>query len=156
MRELNWHTRRRRSPASRFAPSRLALAVSSFAAGFLVRPILGLGLEPLAAQLFADPAIVEITALRRAFGRLVPLWKPVAERIAEPRRLRLQRAEVELLPYRLGAFHVFLFRQGQRWHVAFHGGVHQQGRILLLIVLAFGPVTLTAMRDNLHVLDRVH
>ena len=64
-----------------------ALAV----AAVLVRPELGFGLEALAPLLFADLAVVEIAALRRALRGLVPLRQPVAERIAEPGRLRAQR-----------------------------------------------------------------
>ena len=82
--------------------------------------------------------------------------QPVAERIAEPRRLRAQRFEAELVPDRLGALHVFLLRQRQRRHVALHGRIHQQRRILFAVVLALGPVALAAVRHDLHVLDRVH
>ena len=74
----------------------LRLAVS-----VLVGPELGFRLEALALLLGADQAVLEIAAERRALGRLVPLRQPVAERIAEPRRLRPQRLEAELVPDRL-------------------------------------------------------
>ena len=61
-----------------------------------IGPIFCLGLEPLAAELFADPAILEIASLRCALRRLVPLRQPVAKRIAEPRRLRPQRPIIAL------------------------------------------------------------
>ena len=49
----------------------------------------------------ASPAccrVVEIIAARRALRRLVELRRPLAERIAEPRRLRLELRQAELLP----------------------------------------------------------
>src|SRR3974377_807471 len=121
---------------------------STLTVAILIRPVLGLGLQSLAAQLFADAAILEIAALRRALRRLVPLRQPIAERIAEPGRLRAQRSHTELLPDCLGTLHVFLFGQRQRRHIALHGGVHQQRGVFFLIVLTLRPVALAAMRQQ--------
>src|SRR3974390_3364541 len=155
------------SPYRRGRRSRVTKASPGFTAGrsphttslpgrFPIGPVLGLRLEPFALQFLADPAVVDVAAFDRTFGRIVPLRQPVAQRIAEPRRLRPQRREAELLPDRPRALHVFLLRQRQRRQVAFHGGVHEHGRIFFLVVLTLGAVTLPAMRHQLYVLDRVH
>src|SRR5664280_3358421 len=117
-------------------------------------PEFGFRFEPLALLFRADQAVLEITAERRPFGGFIPLRQPIAERIAEPWRLRTQGLESKFVPDLLGALHVFLLRQGQWRHVALHGRVHQKRRILFLIVLALGPMALAAMRHHSQILDR--
>src|SRR2546425_174475 len=110
----------------------------------LLRPELGFGLDAFLSLLLAYPAVLDVAAFDRAPGRIVPLRQPVAQRIAEPRRLRAQLGQPEVFPEFLRALHVFLFGERQRRHVAFHGGVHQQCRVLFLAVLALGAVALAA------------
>src|SRR5258708_20054198 len=121
-----------------------------------LRPELGFGFDPFLALLLADLAIVEVAAFDGALRRLVPLRQPVAERIPEPRRLRSELRQAELLPDFPGALHVFALGQGKWRHVAFHGRVHQERRVLFLAVLALGAVALAAVRQRLNVLERIH
>ncbi|MEJ0071914.1 MAG: transporter substrate-binding domain-containing protein [Pseudomonadota bacterium] len=114
------------------------------------------GLMPVRRYCALIRAVLEIAAGCGALGGFVPCRQPVAQRIAVPRRLWPQRRQAELVPDRLGAFHVRFLRQRQRRHVALHGRVHQQGRILFLAVLALGPVALAAMGQGLQIGDRVH
>src|SRR6266581_82431 len=123
---------------------------------FLFRPELGLGLDALPTLLLADLAVLGVAAFDGALRRLVPLRQPVAERVAEPRRLRAELRQAELLPDSPRALHVLALGQRERRHVAFHRGVHQQGRVLFLSVLALGAVALAAVRQRLHVLDGIH
>src|SRR5206468_7209379 len=113
-----------------------------------LRPELGLGLDALLLLLFADFAVLHVAAFDGALRRLVPLWQPVAERVAEPRRLRAQLRKPKLLPDFLRTLHVFLLRQRERRHVAFHGRVDEQRRVLLAAVLALGTVALAAVRQR--------
>src|SRR5882672_2887220 len=99
-------------------------------AGPSLRPELGFGLDAFLSLLLADLAVLQIVPFDRALRRLVPLRQPVAERIAEPRRLRAQLRQPELLPDFLCALHVFLLRQREGRHVAFHGRVDQKRRVL--------------------------
>src|SRR5262245_6465975 len=119
-------------------------------------PELRLGLDAFLALLLADPAVVEVAPVDGALRRFVPLRQPVAERVAEPRRLGPELRQPQLLPDLFRALHVFLLRQRERRHVALHGRIHQQSRVLLLPVLALGAVALAAVPQGLHVLDRVH
>src|SRR5260370_30345992 len=64
----------------------------------LLRPELGLRLDAFPALLLADPAVLGIAAFDGAFRRFVPLRQPVAERVAEPRRLRAQLRQPQFLP----------------------------------------------------------
>ena len=63
-----------------------------------VRAELGFGLDPGAALLFADAAIVERAAFNSALCGCVPLRQPVAQRIAEPGGLRTQSGQADFLP----------------------------------------------------------
>src|SRR6516225_8957754 len=92
-------------------------------AGLLPRPDLGLRFQSLPPLCFADPAILQIVPRDRALSCRVPGREPVTERITEPRRLRAQRLEAELVPDRLRALHIGLLGQRERRHVALHGGV---------------------------------
>src|SRR5436190_4005115 len=94
----------------------------------LVRPEFCLRFHALLALLLADLAVLEVAAFDGALRRLVPLRQPVAERVAEPRRLRAQLRQAELLPDFPRALHVFALWERERRHVAFHRGVHQQCR----------------------------
>src|SRR6266849_8907371 len=123
---------------------------------FLFRPELGLGLDAFFALPLADLAALSVAAFDGALRRLVPLRQPVAERIPEPRRLRAELRQAELLPDFPGTLHVFALGQRERRHVALHRGVHQQRRVLILAVLALGAVDLAAVRQRLHVLERIH
>src|SRR5229473_2581696 len=136
MREFSAGTLNRRSTVTR---ARLLRAI---------RPELGLGLDALLALLLADLAVLEVAAFDGAPCRLVPLRQPVAERIPEPRRLRAQLRQAELLPDFPGTLHVFALGQRKRRHVALHRGVHQQRRVLILAVLALGAVALAAVRQR--------
>src|SRR5713101_1576332 len=120
------------------------------------RPELGLGLDAFLPLLLADLAVLEVAAFDGALRRLVPLREPVAEGVAEPGRLRPQLRQAELFPDLLRALHVFLFRQRKRRHVSFHGRVHVERGILFVSVLALGAMALAAVRQRLHVLERVH
>src|SRR5690242_13114413 len=57
----------------------------------LAGPIFRFRHDAFALGLLADAAVLQIAPGRRAQGRLVPGGQPIAERIAEPRRLRTQR-----------------------------------------------------------------
>src|SRR5712691_8303744 len=114
MREFSAGTLNRRSTVTR---ARLLRAI---------RPELGLGLDAFLPLLLADTAVLDVAAFDGAHRRLVPLRQPVAERIPEPRRLRAQLRQAELLPDFPGALHVFAFGERERRHVAFHGRVHQE------------------------------
>src|SRR6266850_4000103 len=113
-------------------------------------------LDAFLPLLLADLAALDVAAFDGALRRFVPLRQPVAERIPEPRRLRSQLRQAELLPDFPGALHVFALGQRERRHVAFHRSVHQERRVLFLPVLALGAVALAAMRQRLHVLERIH
>src|SRR6266581_5257753 len=123
---------------------------------FLFRPELGLGLDAFFALPLADLAALDIAAFDGALRRFVPLRQPVAERIPEPRRLRVELRQAELLPDFPRALHVFALGQRERRHVALHRGVHEERGILFPAVLALGAVALAAVRQRLHVLERVH
>ena len=95
------------------------------------------------------------------FSTVPPAWREGAQRNgaagaragrhARPRargrgsRARAPRGPAEPLPHRPGVLHVFALRQRQRRHVALHGRVDQQGRILLAAMLALRTVALAAM-----------
>src|SRR5437870_12998884 len=109
-----------------------------------IGPEFGLGLDALLALPLADLAVLGVAAFDGALRRLVPLRQPVAERIAEPGRLRAQLRQAELLPDFPGALHVFALGQRERRHVALHRGVHEERGVLFLAVLALGAVALAA------------
>src|SRR5258706_15562460 len=64
----------------------------------LIRPELGFRLDAFLLLLLADLAVFDVAAFDGALRRLVPLRQPVAERIAEPRRLRAQLRQAQFLP----------------------------------------------------------
>src|SRR6266853_2301274 len=72
-----------------------------------VGPELGLGLDAFLTLFLADLAVLGVAAFDGALRRLVPSRQPVAERVAEPGRLRAQLRQAELLPDFPGALHVF-------------------------------------------------
>src|SRR5262245_3667879 len=55
----------------------------------------------------------------------LPAVAPIAQTIAVPGRLHVERIEVELLPQRAGVLHVLPRRQRQRRHRILAGGVDQ-------------------------------
>src|ERR1051326_1275014 len=72
--------------------------------------------QPLivAPALLYDLAGGPIFAARGALGLDAELLRPLAERIAVPRRLRLERRQAELLPNLLCLLHVLAGRQRER------------------------------------------
>src|SRR5712675_1175345 len=58
--------------------------------------------NPAPAALAVGFAAVHPVAARGFGGIVVPFLGPVAQRIAEPRHLRLERRQAELVPQRLG------------------------------------------------------
>src|SRR2546422_4886022 len=110
-----------------------------------IRPELGLGLDAFLSLLLADLAVLEVAALDGALRRVLPLRQPVAERVAVPGRLRAQLRQAEVLPELLRALHVFALGQREGRHVALHGRVHEQRRVLLSAVLPLGAMALAAM-----------
>src|SRR5581483_561641 len=139
-----------------FAAGKYTTPASAMPPASLAGPELCLGLDALPALLLADPAVLLPAPVDRALRGVVPLRHPVAERIAVPRRLRAQLRQPQLFPDLFRALHVFALRQREGRHVALHRRVDEQRRVLLVAVLALRAVALAAVRERLHVLDRVH
>src|ERR1700741_327315 len=119
-----------------FSPESPSMPPGENPAGPSLRPELGLGLAAFSPLLLADLAVLEVTPFDRALRRLVPLRQPVAQRIAEPGGLRAKLGQSQLLPDFPRALHVLFLRQRERRHVAFHGRVDEERRVLLVAVLA--------------------
>ena len=96
--------------------------------------------------------VVEIVAARGARAAMASnSWRPLAERIAEPRRLRLELRQAELLPDHLGALHVLALGQRDRREVLLQRRVDQHRGVLAAVAEAARAVALVAVRQHVHV-----
>src|SRR5438874_7355709 len=96
---------------------------------------------PLLQQFLAGG---EILAAHRRLRRLLELRGPVAEAVAVPRRLGLERRQPELLPDLSRALHVLALWQRDRREVLFQRGVDQHRAVLAVVALASRPMPLVA------------
>src|SRR5262249_11121576 len=90
-----------------------------FVSVFVIRRPFDAARRRVGREAAAPPLPIALAPLHPVAARClprgaVPLLRPVAERIAVPRRLRLERREAKLLPQMPGLFHVLAGRQGER------------------------------------------
>src|SRR5262249_43684020 len=69
-----------------------------------------------------------VAALHGEVGLLLFFWCPVAQRVAPPGRLEIQRWQLQAAPEFDGALHEFALGQRQRRIGPRHGGVDEQRR----------------------------